>query len=680
MRKIFALALLLSLTMNAQNNEKACNIFAKISSTLQTKHFKPKPIDDSLSVYVFNAIMENLDDRRMLFLQEDHDKLAKHKYLIDDYINNKDCSFFTDFITVYKQALERNKNNVTELGKQNILAGSNDTLFFSKTSFPYHKEPAKLKNFVRKKLVHDILEDIAKQSKDKDSLKVHFTKLSKLSQEKIVESYLCKANSELNPPNGFDSSIYNRFFSIFCSYYDPHSTYFSYNDKASFMSTISTENMSLGIVVSQNANEEIVVDEIVPGGPAYRTNKISKGDQVVKLTTDGKDYHVNCASLEAISSIVFSDTYKTVGLTMRKNDGTIYSVTLQKEVMKAEDHTVYSFILGEGDNKVGYIKIPSFYTAADKSIRGVADDVSKEITKLKKDNIQGLILDLQFNGGGSMDEVIKMSGMFIDFGPLAVITDTRYSFNTVKDYNRGTLYDGPLVVLVNSFSASASEFFAGIMQDYNRAVIAGSNTLGKATMQTIVPLDENNPQDFVKVTVDKFYRVTGKSSQYKGIRPDVEMPVFFDKLLPRESSMPTAMKNDSINFNLKFRRLSKEPIGQAAEMGKKRVAQNPDFAKVKDINSRVNSLLIKDKKPLPLNFDAVFADVHSMDDIWKDINAATEKQQPIAVSNTSFATEIILKDEYQKNSFEHKMKSIKSDPYILESLRILLDLSKISSN
>ena len=240
MKKIFALAYLLCFAAAAQTNEKACDVFSKISSTLQTKHFKPKPIDDSLSVYVFRTVMENLDESRMLFLQEDYDRLAKHKYRIDDYINNKDCSFFTDFITVYKAALERHRNIVTQLGKQQLLATSTDTLFFSRQSFPYHKEPAMLTNFIRKKLVHDILEDIAKQSKDIDSLKVHLPKLSKASQDKVIESYLCKANSELSTPNGFESSMYNRFFSIFCSYYDPHSTYFSYNEKASFMSSIST--------------------------------------------------------------------------------------------------------------------------------------------------------------------------------------------------------------------------------------------------------------------------------------------------------------------------------------------------------------------------------------------------------------------------------------------------------
>lgn len=680
MKKIVAFACLVSFTMAAQNNEKACNIFSKISSTLQTKHFKPKPIDDSLSVYVFNTVMENLDDSRILFLQEDHDRLAKHKYRIDDYINNKDCGFFTDFIEVYKMALERNKKNIQELGRQQLQATGGDTLFYSKQSFPYHKDPAKIKNFLRKKLIHDILEDVAKLSQNKDSLKAILPKLSKESQGKVIESYLCRIDSQLTPPEGFDNNMYNKFFSVFCSYYDPHSTYFSYNDKASFMSSISTENYSLGLVVTQNDKEEIIVDEIVPGGPAYRSNKVTKGDQLLQIKADGKEYSVNCASLEAISNIVFSDTHKTVGLTLRKKDGSIYTVTLEKTVMKAEDHSVYSFILGEGENKVGYIKIPSFYTAEDNSIKGCADDVAKEITKLKKDNVKGLILDLQNNGGGSMDEVIKLSGMFIDIGPLAVLTDTRNSYNTVKDYNRGTLYNGPLVVLVNGFSASASEFFAGVMQDYNRAIIAGSTTLGKATMQTILPLDEENQQDFVKVTVDKFYRVTGKSSQYKGIEPDVEMPVFFEKLLPRESSMPTAMKNDSIDQAQKFKPLPKEPVVQAAELSKKRIDKSADFANVKALNNKVNDILLKDKKPLPLTFDAVFADVHSMDAIWKDISTASEKQQQFAINNTTFSNEVQKYDEYLKNASEHKMKLVKNDPYINEGINILNDLNNLTNN
>jgi carboxyl-terminal processing protease len=676
MKKILALALLLSLTMAAQNNDKACGIFSKVNAVLQTRHYKPKPIDDSLSVYVFNTVMESLDDNRMYFLQEDLDLLAKHKYKIDDYLTSNQCDFFSDFISVYKKALERNKKNIEEIGLQKFSFNTKDTLFYSRKSYPFHKTAEKQKNFIRKKIVHDILEDVAKLSKNKDSLKVKLDAIGKTSKTKIIDAYLCKTNSLLTPSEGFENSIYNRFFSTLCTYFDPHSDYFSYNDKASFLSSISTENYSLGLVVSQNEKEEVVVEEIVPGGPAYKTKKVDKGDQLLKLAVQGKEYSVNCASMETITDIVLSDTYKNVTLTLRKNDGTVYTVSLEKTKMKAEDHSVYSFIIGEGNDRMGYIKIPSFYTAEGNSIKGCADDVAKEVSKLKKDNIKGLIIDLQFNGGGSMDEVIKLSGMFIDFGPLSVVVDKNKMYNTLRDYNRGSLYNGPMVVLVNGFSASASEFFAGVMQDYNRAVIAGNTTLGKATMQTILPL-EGSEQDFVKVTIDRFYRVTGKSSQYTGIVPDIQMPVFFERFLPRESSMPNAMKNDSIAPHLKYRPLPAEPIKQIAEMSRKRIDANADFIKIKSLNTVIEGLYGADKSPLALNFDAVFADVHSMDDIWKTINISSEKEQDLTVHNTTVASQAMMNDEYLKNSNEHKIKSVKSDPYIYEGLNILKDLTSL---
>jgi carboxyl-terminal processing protease len=677
MRKIFALAYLLPWVVGAQNNERACEIFSKVNTVLQTKHFKPKPVDDSLSVYVFEAVMEKLDDNRVLFLKEEYDQLARHKYEIDDHIKNKDCTFFSDFITAYKKALLRNKGFVEEIGREPLPFTTKDTIFYSKKTFPFHTNADKIKNFLRKKITYDILEDIAEQSKNKDSLKVHLEAIGKISKPKILESYLCRVNSLLNPSEGFDNSIYNKFYSAFCSYFDPHSTYFNYSERASFVSSISTENYSLGLYVSQNEKEEIIVEEIVPGGPAYRSDKIDKGDQIIKLAANNTEYTVSCASMDAIGDIVNSDTYRTVVLTLRKKDGTIYSVSLEKTVMKDEDHSVYSFVLGD-DKPVGYIKVPSFYTAFDSDKKlGCADDVAKEIVKLKKENIKGLIIDLQYNGGGSMDEVIRMAGMFVNFGPVAVVSDKDKEYSVVKDFNRGMIFNGPMVVLVNGFSASASEFFAGVMQDYNRAIIVGNTTVGKATMQTILPLEKENPTDFVKVTIDKFYRITGKSSQYTGVIPDVEFPVFFDKFLPRESSMPMAIKNDSIpDLNLRFSTMPDTPIKKAAELSKLRIGADAGFMLVSSVNDRINALYDNAKKPLPINFDNVFADVHSMDQIWKDIKATAEKEQAFTVRNTAFTTEVTGYDEYLKNANDHRIKVLKTDMYINEAVNILKDLNQ----
>ncbi|TRW27443.1 peptidase S41 [Flavobacterium zepuense] len=678
MKILAAFAFLFTLQVTAQNNEKACSVFNTIASVMQTRHYQPKPVDDSLSAYVYTTVMEQLDNNRTLFIKAEQDQLEKHKYKIDDYLKGNDCSFFTDFITTYKSALERNKKFVEEIAKEPLTYNTKDTIFYSKKNFPFHSNTDKVKNFIRKKITFDILEDISMLSKNKDSLKQHLDKLFPLSKTKVIETYLCRVNSLLSPNEGFDNSVYNKFFSVFCSYFDPHSTYFNYNEKASFVSSISTENYSLGLYVSQNNKEEIVVEEVVPGGPAYASKKVDKGDKIVKLAANDTEYIVSCASMQTINDIVSSDTYKDVDLTLRKQDGTLYTVSLKKQVMKADDHSVFSYILGDGNEKMGYIKIPSFYSPFDSGVgSGCADDVAKEVSKLKKSDVKGLIIDLQYNGGGSMDEVIRLAGMFINYGPVSIVTDKNQTYNTVRDYNRGMIFNGPMVVLVNGFTASASEFFAGVMQDYNRAVIVGSPTVGKATMQTITPLDEANQTDFVKVTIDKFYRVSGKSSQYVGILPDVELPYVFNDMLPREKTMPTAIKNDSIPINVRYSKMPADGLKKAVIVSKQRVGANPMLSNIISINKRVGELYKADKAPLPITFDAVYADTHSMDKLWKEITTELEKENKITITNAVGKSG--TDDDFYKSVNEFKVKSIKTDPYIFEGLNILKDLNNYKS-
>lgn len=667
-----AALLLLTLTVLGQNHDKACGTLLKINKLLQDDHLKPKPIDDSLSAYVFRAVTEGLDDNHTLLLQDDYDRLAMHRLQLDDYLKRGDCSFFSDFISVYRSALERTRRFTEEVKGEAFAASLADTIYFSKNTFPYNKEEARIKRYVRKRIMYDILEDVAKQGKNKDSLMQHLEALAKPARERAIETALCRVNALLNPAGGFEDSMYNRFFTAFCNYFDPHTTYFNYTEKSSFVSNISSQTYSLGLYVSQNEKDEIVVEELVPGGPALLSKKIDKGDQLLKLTANGQEYTVSCASLETISDIVFSDTYKKVNLTMRKKDGTVYDVAIEKTIMKAEDHSVYSYVLGSGEKAVGYLRVPSFYTGYENDNHGCADDVATELRKLKKENINGLILDLQYNGGGSMDEVIRMAGMFIDFGPLSVVTDRNRTRDVINDYNRGMLYKGPMVVLVNGLSASASEFFAGVMQDYNRAVIAGTRTMGKASMQTIRQL-EGSEQDFVKVTIDKFYRVTGKSGQYIGISPDVEMPSLMERFVPRESAQATALKNDSITGQ-PFNPWPKARILSVAELSRGRIKSNAAFEKIKSINSRIDKMYDDDKAPLPLTFDKVFDDVHALDGVWKDINAQSESDSGVAVRPTDADAKAIGADAFRKSINDYKMKSIKSDPFVPEGVNILNDL------
>ena len=201
--------------------------------------------------------------------------------------------------------------------------------------------------------------------------------------------------------------------------------------------------------------------------------------------------------------MILSESNKHITLTLKRNSGKSFDVYIEKQLMKDEDNSVFSFIIGK-ESKIGYIKIPSFYADLESTgQKGCADDVAREVIKLERDNVKGLVIDLIDNGGGSMEEAIRLAGMFIDYGPISIVADNKKNQSIINDPYKGLIYKGPIVILVNSNTASASEFFSSILQDYNRALILGSNTLGKATMQTILPLDENTTTDFLKITVNK---------------------------------------------------------------------------------------------------------------------------------------------------------------------------------
>lgn len=674
MYKYIVFALLSWFCTKAQNHDKACNLFNTINTTLQKNHFKPKPIDDSLSVYVFNSVLKGIDENHNLLLQEEYDALAVHKYKIDDYIKNCNCSFFDDFINIYKKALLRHTAIVKSLEKESLEFATNDTIKYALTAFPYKTDSIEAKNSLRRRMVHNILEDVAVLSKNKDSLFTYLPELCRISKIKICDSYLCRLDNYLNPTEGLDGALYNSFYTAFCNYFDPHTTYFNYDEKASFMSGVSSEEYSLGIYISQNEKEEIIIDEVIPGGPAYKTYKIDKGDQILKFASNDTEYVVSCSSIEAISDIIYSDIYKNVELTLRKKDGTIYSVALNKTIMKSDSHSVYSYILGD-TNAIGYIKIPSFYSGfSTHANKGCAADVAAEVIQLKKKGIKGLIIDIQNNGGGVMEEAFNLAGMFINFGPLTVVSGGKENSNVYYDYNRGMLYDGPMVILVNGASASASEFFSGVLQDYNRAVVLGSTTMGKATMQTILPLEDTaENKDFVKVTIDKFYRVTGKSSQYNGIIPDVTVPELFEEFMYRESNLPTALKNDSIN-TVRFRKIKDNIIERVILQSRERIASDTSFNTIKSINKRISERYESGKAPLPITFDAVHKDIHSTDMLWSEISELTKKENSFSISSLPNSISSLPNDsDFYKTINEYKIKLLRTDLCVLEGIAILND-------
>ena len=562
----FVLLVLSPLGVSSQTEKNACETLSRINSVIQQQHYRPKPVDDSLSVYIFKTFLEKLDENNNLFLQSEIDSLSIHRFKIDNYISQKNCGFLGQFFSVYDHAIDRYSKIVSEIKNEPFPLESTESVQFSKKAFPYLKDATQLKAFYKKSMLFSVLKDMAEVSKNTDSICANFTQIGQVSKLKVFDRYECKTSGYRLTEKDFNS----KFFSVFCSYFDPHTDYFSESDKSSFLSMVSSDNLTFGIYFSMNEKDAIAVDGLIPGSSAYFSQKIDVGDELLKIKYNKQEFDVFCSALDLIEKIITSNDYLSAEFTFRKKSGEIYSVPLVKKVLKDYENNVFSYIIQSDNKKTGYIRIPSFYDTFENGKTMVSRDVTREINKLTHDKIDGLIIDLENNGGGSMEEAIKMTDLFLESGPVAIMDNHLGKQDVIWNSNRKRFYSGPVVVMINAFSASASEFFTNALQDYNRAIVIGNQSQGKASMQQILPISDKN-DEFLKITLEKFYRVTGKSNQTSGITPDIEIPALFDKQMPRESLYTTALRGDLTINPIKFRAFDSDIKTAEIQISKKRI-------------------------------------------------------------------------------------------------------------
>jgi carboxyl-terminal processing protease len=660
------------LIIYSQVQKNTCTSWSNLNAIIQQHHYKPKPVDDSLSVYVFNTFIDNLDEDHRILTAEEVTRLKVHELQIDDYLTQSNCSFLDDIFTIFNQAVARYKATIDDFKMEAFPLSHPETIVFSKKAAPFAKDEKELKNQFKKRILFTILKDIAETSKNKDSLVTHFDAIAKKAKEKIFEEYLCKHASIENTRDKFNSL----FLATFCSYFDPHTTYFSADDKSSFFSVFSTDNLSFGINISKNENDEVVVDNVIPGSSASSSGKINIGDQLIKVKTKTEEFYVSCMYLHKIEQLFTTNEFKVADFTFKKKSGENYTVTLTKKLMKDYENTVYSYLIKKDQHNFGYIKIPSFYGAFEYGKTNLSDDVAKEVVKLKKDKISGLIIDVQNDGGGSLEEATKLSGAFVDYGALAIMNNRDNNKEILYDRSFGSIYTGPMVVLINGFSASASEFFANAMQDYNRAIIVGNTSYGKASMQNVLPLQsEDEEAEYIKITLQEFYRITGKSNQAIGVQPDVEIPTLFNNQFPKEKDVKTALPNSSIDSAKRFKPYNNNFI-PVIQKSNARVLEHPSVQAITEMNKRIDQLLDYDLPPIQLNFDAVFEDVNRINRMWKDIEKLAETQYPLEVERNSADSKSQELDEFLKSSTTEKIKAIKSNIHIVEAVNILQDVLK----
>jgi carboxyl-terminal processing protease len=462
--------------------------------------------------------------------------------------------------------------------------------------------------------------------------------------------------------------------------YDPHTAYFSSDAKENFESNLGKKPLEYGLTFSKDDEGHAQIDYLKPGSSAYQSGRLNQGDKIQSIQWEKKEaIDVADAEVEEIEHVLSASGGNTVNITVKKADGTTRLVALHKERVEVEeeedDNKVKSFIL-QGDRKVGYISLPAFYSDWEgaQGINGCANDVAKEIIKLKKENIEGLLIDLRYNGGGSMQEAIELSGIFIDAGPVGQVKTKDPKALTLKDVVRGTIYDGPLLLLVNGFSASASEMVAAVMQDYNRALIVGSPTYGKATVQVVLPMDttinletyngKSVATSYIKLTISKLFRINGSTAQAHGVKPDIILPDLTDAVPEREVNEKYVLPATVIEANKYYKPLSPLPVAAAESVAKKEMASSPYFKYVQQYIDQAKapkvrkdfSLFIEEawqeKKKKELQAASLKAPEQPEKAIYTVINPAVQKQREHDSELNDDWKENLLSDAYVKIAFQ----------------------------
>ncbi|HUH26783.1 S41 family peptidase [Gelidibacter sp.] len=672
---LIAFSFIISLS-NAQEDAVFCKQINALNRRVQEFHFRPKPLNDGLSKAVFKLFLDRLDENKQFFKQSDLLLFQSDEFQLDDAIASNDCSFVEKYSATLQQRIEASKNYIATLKDETFDYSGKDTLYFkAEPNSGYFKDDLAFKKYWNKRIRYVILDHLVEQDSTFSYLEDNFKTLEAEAKPKIIENQLCLLDELLHKNGGMTVFAQESFLNAFANYQDPNSFFYNDSDKSQFEDSVSNHQLTFGIDTAKNKNGDIVIAYIAPGSAAFLNGNFEENDVIKSLTSPTQTLETFCVSNEDILAFTANEKNETLIFKIKKQNGAIQDIPLTKTELKVEQNSCTAFIIKEKSN-FAYLNIPSFYTDFDSPDgNGLARDVANQLQILEKENVKGLIIDLRFNGGGSMKEAAELSGLFINKGPLAILKYGNGDMFTITDDFKGTLFNKPMVILIDNFSASASEFFAGVMQDYNRAIIVGSPSHGKASAQVILPLDDTDDIGFCKLTIEKFYRVTGKSHQSVGIVPDIILPSLYDGFKTNEIHSLFSLSNDAITPAFRYSSYRKLPLSELQSKSKIRVDRNESFKAIKNINKSMLTNYIDRDLSYALTLKNIYEDVQNYNTLWTNLyqklDLATKK---VAVKNTSPTKNKLSGNDLELN--QSLIEDISTDIYIQEALAILSDAHK----
>jgi len=544
---------------------------------LKRHHYNKPPLNDERSLKIYDSYLKLLDPSRSYFTAADIAEFDQWRTQFDDLLKSGDLD--PGFI-IYKRHLDRLKQRLNFVlaqlddGVDKLDFSIDESLQTDREKAPWAKNSAELDDLWRKRLKDEALR-----------LKIA-GKEPKAIQELLLKRYKNQI-SRLEQTRGED--IFQAYINAFAQTYDPHTNYLSPDNAENFDINMSLSLEGIGAVL-QNDNDYVKVVRLVPAGPADKSKQIVPADKIIGVAQgNGEMVDVIGWRLDEVVKLIRGPKGSVVRLDVipasnAPNDQTSKVVAITREAVKLEEQAAKKSVLKlqhEGhDYKLGVIEVPAFYLdfkafrAGDPNYTSTTRDVKRLLGELQKEKVDGVVLDLRNNGGGSLQEATELTGLFIDQGPTVLVRNSDGRVDVLNDENTGIFYKGPLTVLVNRLSASASEIFAGAMQDYHRALIIGGQTFGKGTVQTVQPLNHGE----LKLTLAKFYRVSGQSTQHQGVIPDIEYPAVVDTKEIGESALPEAMPWDSIRPAIKPAVDPFKPfLAELQARHNTRTATDPDF-------------------------------------------------------------------------------------------------------
>ena len=661
-----------------------------ISFALDNGHYDPGDMNDAFSEEAFDSYLKMLDYGKRFLIQEDVEELSKYRTALDDAMVNVDFEFFDLSVDILERRIDQTQGMYRDILSKPFDFNQKETYEGDSEKRDFAKDLAALKEVWRVSLKYEALTRIydrqkaqkeAAEKNENDTIST-FAELEQETREKLLKRYDDWFHRMEKLDEDDRLAIYvNSIMAVF----DPHTQYFPPREKENFDIRFSGQLEGIGAQLTQK-NAYVEVNRIIPGSPSWKQGDLEVGDFILKVAQDGEEpVDIVDMRLDDAVQLIRGKKGTKVTLSVKKLDGTLMDITLVRDVVVLEETYAKSAVIDDENSakSYGYIKLPSFYVDFTQiNGKNCYDDIQAEIAKLKEENIDGLVFDLRDNGGGSLEDVVNIAGLFIEEGPIVQARGKRGQKRILSDTDPSVQYDGPLVVMVNTISASASEIFAAAMQDYNRAIIVGGDhTYGKGTVQNFTELDRMIPKKPVdmkdlgslKMTVQKFYRINGDATQQKGVTPDIIFPDYYNYMEFGEKELDYAMPWDEISaleWSSWTPAFDKDYIIDISEA---RIRKNETLSLVDENGKRLRD--IRESTTITLNYSDYTELMHKREEKGEKYKEIGKKEFDINVQPLAADLPVIESDTSKKARSDAWISDLKKDIYLVEAFHVLKDIS-----